>query len=567
VNADPHRAAAAPSALASPAGPTSRGGVVAAALLLAVYAAGLSRDINEPWNGLHDWNGAFYSQLSRNFLRYPWSAHHGLPLVAVGEVAPPRQRSIYPTHPPGLVWILAIPFALVGESEWIARATAIAASLLAMALLMAAVARSRGWPLALLTGFAYAILPMTVYYGRMVNHEPYCLALMLAGAAAWDSLLRSGGRSIPALGTVSKLVEPANRRFAPAIGRCHNGIFTTHTGVLRWSLAAWAAATVACIWIDWPGVIFAALCGVDALRRYRNGQLRGVQPVAAFAGVGIAAVGLLAYLVYAGMGGRWGDLWAVFTARSGAEAPQGAATGWQQTAENLTIPVAALILLGAIACLCEGWRRRLSRPADRDTVTASQPKWNRRRNHPVWHWLIASAGPAIISRSHTCDERPHRMNHLSAQTSLWIVHATGMIWIAVFWRQYRIHGYWAFYLGPAAALLCAIGLQQVRTALSGRRRGLGRFALVAVLALLLVFAAPGAADLFDRAQVPIEWIDAWKAARLAPNASLEQFMPPNPIQDERWGRTVFRNIVPPQLAYYLDRLPASDWGEHSDPDH
>ena len=54
--------------------------VAAIALLCGMYAYGLTRDINEPWVGWHDWNGAFFSQLARNFLRYPFDVHRGMPI-------------------------------------------------------------------------------------------------------------------------------------------------------------------------------------------------------------------------------------------------------------------------------------------------------------------------------------------------------------------------------------------------------------------------------------------------------------------------------------------------------
>ena len=121
--------------------------------VLALYAAGLSRDLTEPWVGMHDWNGAFYSQLARNLLRYPWSEHHGVPIVAVGESLPPAdERSFYATHPPGLVWLVAGAFAMGGEAESVARMVPIVASLASLLLLVPLVAAGRDRETAVVVG-------------------------------------------------------------------------------------------------------------------------------------------------------------------------------------------------------------------------------------------------------------------------------------------------------------------------------------------------------------------------------------------------------------------------------
>lgn len=256
------------------------------ALLLTAYAVGLCRQIDEPWIRIHDWNGAFYSQLARNALRYPLDVHHGMPLVAVGENAEPQDRSIYATHPAGLVWVIAAAFKLFGESEFAARLTAIVASLLSVALLFDLVRRWMGLPMALLAGFAYAIMPLNVFFGRMVNHEPFCMAAMLFALWCWQAL-----EAPPA---------PRTRRFL--------------------YLAGFALSILFCAAIDWPGFLFAALFSLYAAYAWRRKRIGGGLCVFVCAAAIVSCAVVTLHIVYAGLDGSWHSLWSIFTARTGSGA-------------------------------------------------------------------------------------------------------------------------------------------------------------------------------------------------------------------------------------------------------
>src|SRR5690606_8462102 len=118
----------------------------------------------------------FFSQLARNFLRYPFDIHHGMPIVAAGEaVPPPDARSLYATHPPALVWLVAGVFQAFGATEWVARLVPITFSLAAFGLLLWLITTAWGPWTAAMAGLFYAVMPMSVYYGRMVDHEAVCL--------------------------------------------------------------------------------------------------------------------------------------------------------------------------------------------------------------------------------------------------------------------------------------------------------------------------------------------------------------------------------------------------------
>lgn len=453
------------------------------ALLLAVYAAGLTHGLSHPWIGLHDWNGAFFSQLARNLLRYPLEIHGGMPLVAVGEaVPPPEERSIYATHPAGLVWLVAGSFVLFGETEWAARLVPIVCSLGALVLLVRLVAKCQNYDTAWLTGLLYATMPLAVYFGRMVNHEPVGVFFMLAALTAWTEAVEEQG------------------------------------GARRWRWAwwpAWAGATWAMIWVDWSGLLFTGLMGLHAVHEYRQRGLPGRALLGMAATTAAGATSMLVHLVYAGLSGRWADLWAIFLSRSVTPAGDGLGKGgaapgavWDYTVQNLTWPMILAAAVGlAVWCL-----RRHGDP-----------------NPPT-------AGP----RRATC--RAAR-----------VLPATGLLWLVVFWRQYELHNYWLFYLGPVVAWLAANGVLAVGRAAESLRRGLGGMVRAALLVVLVGAGMLGVDQYFSRTAFPPEETVAWAAISARTRGDARVLLFRNPVRVEERGEYVFRNIVPPQVAFYLDR--------------
>lgn len=440
------------------------------ALLCAAYAVGLCREISEPWVGLHDWNGAFYSQLARNFARYPWSAHHGMPLVAVGDDAPPEERCLYATHPAGLVWLLAAGRWILGDGEAAMRLAAIIASLLTLAVWTTMVARREGRLTALLTGLFYSVMPMAVFFGRMVNHEAFCLLFMALAVACWPRIARrDSGRA----------------------WRCRIG----------WTLATWM-----CMWIDWVGVLFAGVFALYAILQWRRGLItRGVAAAVA-AAVIIGATGIVLHVVYGGLEGNWSNLRAVFFSRAGAHAePDAGDIIVENATTSFTLP---LLLLGLA-----GWitGRRLRAPR----APLEAPR---------------AGGDARI-----------------------VLLLTAAGWLVLFPRQFVIHQYWAFYLCPHVALFAARAVVTCR-GLCARFGPIVANGVVAVPILIVLYSAQRETDrLFGHVLCRPEYVATWKELRATYPAGRRVPLPWNPVLMERFGTYEFRNITPPQMAYYLDR--------------
>ncbi|HSB61893.1 MAG TPA: glycosyltransferase family 39 protein, partial [Vicinamibacteria bacterium] len=169
---------------------------LARAAVLALSALLLCRGITEPFNGWHEFNSAMYSVFARNHIEY------GLGYTALyctwGETAAapdPPQR--YLNHPPLIALWTAVPLYLLGDHEWSARLVPIAATLGSTWLLMTILSRLGGPLLGALAGFFFATLPLTVYFGRMIDHvAPVQLfsRLMVHGYLGWSGAYGPGRR-------------------------------------------------------------------------------------------------------------------------------------------------------------------------------------------------------------------------------------------------------------------------------------------------------------------------------------------------------------------------------------
>lgn len=452
-------------------------GVISMALLLTAYAVGLVRQVDEPWVGLHDWNGAFYSQLARNLIRYPFNVHHGMPLVAIGGDAPADERSIYATHPAGLVWVTAAAFRVFGECETAARLIAILASLITLGLWVGLIRESHGREIAILSGLIYSLLPMSVYFGRMLNHEALCLCGMIVALFCWQ---RSG------------LQAGAGGMRWPAVFGCLAGVLFA-------------------ILIDWVGVLFAGFFGCHVLWQWRRGRAAGTAAAVVLLVSIVSTVGVVLHIVYGGLEGRWSDLVAIFTSRSATIERDATDLFWLNTVDNLTMPV---IVLGAFGLASSAWRRASKSPGTGQPSPAS------------------SGGRA---------------------DGVWVLAATGLVWLVVFRRQYQIHQYWAFYLGPLIALWAAQGILVIQnlTRRFGVRVSAGA-AAIAILAILFGSQA-GVNHLYSQRSLPEDLVEACQKIRNETPPGQRIVLMRDPVAREAFGGYVFRNIIPPQLAYYLDR--------------
>ncbi len=155
--------------------------------VLVLYAFGLlSIGLTSDWQLRHEDNGAMHTTLALSHLKLGLAktrAHDVFYNPNTGE------RLHYGHHPPAPALLLAGAFALTGSTfTWVARLVPIVFHLGSLGVLLALLSRHFSKRMVLAGGFLMATLPMSAYFGRMMNYEPLCLfavLLQLLGYAAY----------------------------------------------------------------------------------------------------------------------------------------------------------------------------------------------------------------------------------------------------------------------------------------------------------------------------------------------------------------------------------------------
>ena len=140
------------------------------------------------------WSGALYSTIARNYLRYGWATYLG-PARSTGLV-PADQLVFYAHHPPLLVWLIAMSFAVFGEHEWATRLVPLLFSLGSLLIMYALATRHFNRSVGLLATLLLAVVPMAAYYlGPFPDvHGPQVLFLMLLSLFWYFRWIESGKR-------------------------------------------------------------------------------------------------------------------------------------------------------------------------------------------------------------------------------------------------------------------------------------------------------------------------------------------------------------------------------------
>lgn len=156
--------------------------LVLAAYAFAILSIGLTADSRLR----HEDNGAMHTTLALSHLAL------GLDGTRAHDVFVNRvtgERRPYGHHPPALPLVLAAVFALTGsDSPAVARLTVMAFQIGSVLLVVAVLGELVGNRAAWLGGLFMATLPMSGYFGRMVNYEPLCLfavMVQLLGYVRW----------------------------------------------------------------------------------------------------------------------------------------------------------------------------------------------------------------------------------------------------------------------------------------------------------------------------------------------------------------------------------------------
>ena len=243
------------------AGRIDRCSRIAAVALLALLAALLAMHSGDPWRYLHDDNGRRYSSYARTHLALGLARTRGLDFFYN-----PRDGSLVPYghHPPALGLLLAGWFFTTGhDGPRAARSLATIFHLVSAALVIGLLRKHYPGPPGLSAAVAFAVVPMSTFFGKMVNFEPFVLPFLIGAVVsywrwaegeghAWvglSALLLAVGTLIdwPALLAVPVVAADTARRWWGNEGRAYLGVSlgACVLGIgIGGAVAAWAGAAV-----------------------------------------------------------------------------------------------------------------------------------------------------------------------------------------------------------------------------------------------------------------------------------------------------------------------------------
>ncbi len=262
-------------------------------LLLVVLAVAVFlrlTDFTDPWSekGWHAL-GAQLSNGARNLVEHGYLE---LRLAPTLDGAPPPDGApwrFYTNHPPLLVLALAASFEIFGVVEWAARLVAVLASLGALLGTVFLARRLFGDPVALVTAALMATLPVTAFYGTLVDGlGPLLIALIVLGCCCWWRALEAPTRG--------RLAQLAGALFLAGLANWQGVEAAALIAVVSWcggqrriALAAGAAAlSVPLLHLAHQGWVQAALPSApntDLLDAFFQRTWGGLEP---FGGAGPA---------------------------------------------------------------------------------------------------------------------------------------------------------------------------------------------------------------------------------------------------------------------------------------
>jgi hypothetical protein len=176
-----------PTTAALAAGPRAGSFALWAIIWVAAWAGviALSFHFHHRFDRRFDWNTSYFSIAARNLVKDGLVADRGGLYLTAGDFKGQDDREFYAGHPPLTAWLLAGWMRAFGTSDLAIRALPLTFSALNLLLLYVLVRRIFGPPAALAATVLCALLPMTAYYGQVVNMEPFVLTFMLGAAIGY----------------------------------------------------------------------------------------------------------------------------------------------------------------------------------------------------------------------------------------------------------------------------------------------------------------------------------------------------------------------------------------------
>jgi Dolichyl-phosphate-mannose-protein mannosyltransferase len=139
--------------------------------------------------------GSFYGIAARNYLRWPWTGTHGIPVLTVGRLAG-VPLIFYPDHPPVVPLLIFPMYRMFGVGEWQTRLPTSVATVVAIGILYRLMRRFGNGRTALVAAAVFAATPMVLYFGGQpeVLGMPLVLCALLT-VYAYLTFHREGSRA------------------------------------------------------------------------------------------------------------------------------------------------------------------------------------------------------------------------------------------------------------------------------------------------------------------------------------------------------------------------------------
>lgn len=135
-------------------------------------------NLNEPFIGIHDWGSASLSRGASSLLRYGFFNLKGAPVWNIGVVLDDGYN--YYLHWPLLMnYLLAISFKIFGIHEWSGRIVSVLFGTASIYLIYLICTKLYGKAMGYFGSILFALLPLNVYFNRMVGYETTSVYFLL----------------------------------------------------------------------------------------------------------------------------------------------------------------------------------------------------------------------------------------------------------------------------------------------------------------------------------------------------------------------------------------------------
>jgi len=146
--------------------------------LLFFFASFLTRGYSLPFVGYNAWNFNAYALIAHNYNQFGYRALQFAPIISVSKTLP-EQPEYYLHHPTLLYVVMGVTFHFIGESFFTARLPVLLSAICSLILIVLIGTRLHNRLFGIFSGLAYALMPATTVFGRMIGHESFVLFFIL----------------------------------------------------------------------------------------------------------------------------------------------------------------------------------------------------------------------------------------------------------------------------------------------------------------------------------------------------------------------------------------------------